>query len=106
MKTQNEENHPFWSGFVVGSLVGTGLMYLVGTQKGRNTAQKILENTDNFETAVHEILNFLRNNNLTQLADTELDKKNHDESLPPLQKPRDEAIDTLMEKVDSAAKHT
>ena len=64
MTTQNNESHPFWSGFVVGGLVGTGLMYLLGTKKGRETAHKLLENTDNFEQTAQEILNFLRETDL------------------------------------------
>ena len=73
MTTQNKEAHPFWSGFVVGSLVGTGLMYLVGTKKGRETAQKILENTENFEGSVQSILNFLRETDILPLDDIKTD---------------------------------
>ena len=64
MTTPNEKSHPFWSGFAMGTLVGGGLMYLIGTKKGRETAQKVLENTENFEDSIQQILTYLRDNDI------------------------------------------
>lgn len=69
MTTQNNSSHPFWSGFTVGAIVGTGIMYLLGTKNGRETAQKVLSNTEDFESSIHSILEFLRNTDILKADD-------------------------------------
>lgn len=85
MTTQNKETHPFWSGFVVGSLVGTGIMYLIGTKKGRETAQKVLENTENFENSIQSILTFLRDTDILPLEN---------------ENPKSNSINTIIDKIN------
>lgn len=78
MTHQNNQSHPFWSGFVVGSLVGTGLMYLLGTKKGRETVEHVLDNTENFEYSVQAILKFLQETDLISTATETAQEKKED----------------------------
>ena len=76
MTSQNNQTQPFWSGFVVGSLVGTGIMYLLATKNGREQVEKLLENTENFEGSVQGILKFLQETDIfNKVSASTTDKK-------------------------------
>lgn len=49
----------FWSGFYMGTILGAGGLFLLGTKKGRETLQKILDATENLEESVVNILDEL-----------------------------------------------
>ncbi len=59
MTQKNNESHPFWSGFAAGTLSGAVIMYIIGTKKGRETLQNVLNNSDFMEKGLTEILGFL-----------------------------------------------
>ncbi len=48
MKSQNNHTSTnFWFGFTLGISAAAGALYLLGTKKGRETAHKILEYSEN-----------------------------------------------------------
>ncbi len=53
----NEHNHSggFLNGFVLGLLVGAGLMFLFGTNKGKKVLQMLLDQVEE-NTAISELL--------------------------------------------------
>lgn len=59
MTQKNNETHPFWSGFAAGTLSGAVIMYILGTKKGRETLQNILNNSNFMEKGFTEVLAFL-----------------------------------------------
>ena len=60
MKNQNN-HHPtnFWLGFALGVSGAAALAYLLGTEKGRDTAKKIIEYAQNCEEGSEEFLDLM-----------------------------------------------
>lgn len=54
-----QQNNNYWSGFGLGILGGAGLMYLVGTRKGRELLRQFLNNTDEIEHSVEDIMGYV-----------------------------------------------
>lgn len=53
------QNNNYWSGFGLGLLGGAGLMYILGTKKGRTALRTFLSNTDDLEHSVEDIISFI-----------------------------------------------
>lgn len=57
MKQTNNNN--YWAGFGLGLLGGAGIMYLVGTKKGRELLRQFLDNTEGIEHSVEDIIRYI-----------------------------------------------
>lgn len=53
------QNNNYWSGFGLGLVGGVGLMYILGTKKGRTLLRDFLNNTDEIEHSVEDILAYI-----------------------------------------------
>jgi hypothetical protein len=62
--TQNNHTDHFWSGFSLGILAGGAILYAVATKRGRETVQKVLNNTESLEGNIEDILGLLQKNKL------------------------------------------
>ncbi|PJC30204.1 hypothetical protein CO051_06875 [Candidatus Roizmanbacteria bacterium CG_4_9_14_0_2_um_filter_39_13] len=60
MKSQKNDSHTFWSGYALGMLGGSLLIYAFATKKGRDTIGKILEHTDTVENNIEDILELIQ----------------------------------------------
>jgi len=69
MKNDESPAQPFWSGFSLGLLGGSVIMYMIATKRGRETLRKLLDHSETLETNIEHILEALQKNTL-------LDKKN------------------------------
>ena len=60
MTNPKNDSQNFWSGYSLGLLSGSLLMYAFATKKGRETILKILEHTDTVENNFEDILNHVQ----------------------------------------------
>jgi len=61
MKNQKNDSQNFWSGYALGMLGGSLLVYAFATKKGRETIVKILKHTDTVENNIEDILLLIQN---------------------------------------------
>ncbi|KKQ38700.1 MAG: hypothetical protein US54_C0005G0013 [Candidatus Roizmanbacteria bacterium GW2011_GWA2_37_7] len=60
MEKQKNDSHNFWSGYALGMVSGSLLMYAFATKKGRDMIVKILEHTDTVENNIEDILDLIQ----------------------------------------------
>jgi len=60
MKNPKNESNNFWSGYALGMLSGSLLIYAFATKKGRDTIVKIIEHTDIVENNFEDILDLIQ----------------------------------------------
>lgn len=75
MTNKKEDSHNFWSGFAVGTVAGTLLLYGFATKKGRETVKKLLDQSDTIEHNFEDILKLLKKRDILNLMDDSQDKK-------------------------------
>ena len=80
--TKTNKAHPsnFWFGFAVGTSIMAAGAYLLGTKKGRETLQQILEYAEKVEFGSDEfvhIISSLRKNDNTENTQTSSEHKNN-----------------------------
>lgn len=63
MSNDRHTDH-FWSGFALGILAGGAILYGVATKRGRETVQKVLNNTETLEGNIEDILLLLQKNKI------------------------------------------
>lgn len=59
---KNQKNNPetFWSGYSLGILSGSLLMYAFGTKKGRDTLKKMLSHSETVEGNLSQIIDLIQ----------------------------------------------
>ncbi len=75
MKNQKNDSQNFWSGYALGMLSGSVLMYAFGTKNGRKTVKKVLEHTDTLEHSIEDILHLIQSNMLSASEEKEKTEK-------------------------------
>lgn len=75
MKNQKNDSQNFWSGYALGMLSGSVLMYAFGTKNGRETVKKVLEHTDTLEHSIEDILHLIQSNMLSASEEKEKTEK-------------------------------
>ncbi len=65
MKNQNNDTHPFWSGYALGMFAGSAMMYAFGTKSGRNLVRKTLRHTESMEDSLEDVLKLIQTNFVT-----------------------------------------
>jgi hypothetical protein len=61
-KNQRNDSSTFWSGFSLGLLSGSILLYAFGTKKGRQTLKKALDNSETIEDNISQIIKLIQEN--------------------------------------------
>ena len=56
MESRNKSASTFWFGFALGTSVAVGAAFLLGTKKGRQTLQKVLDMSENLEENIMSIM--------------------------------------------------
>lgn len=74
MKHQKNDSHNFWSGYALGMIGGSLLVYAFATKKGRETIEKILKHTDTVENNIEDILGLIKKSLPTDEAKKETEK--------------------------------
>lgn len=46
----------FWSGFLLGGILGAGCLFLLGTKKGRQILKKMIKSAEELEESLAEII--------------------------------------------------
>lgn len=75
MINQKNDSHNFWSGYALGMLAGSVLMYTFGTKNGRSTVKKVMDHTDTLEHSIEDILHLIQSNLLKPDEDDTNKKK-------------------------------
>lgn len=75
MTNQKNDSQNFWSGYALGMLSGSVLMYAFGTKNGRDTVKKVLEHTDTLEHSIEDILHLIQSNMLSTSEEEEKSEK-------------------------------
>ena len=65
----NEHPQPFWSGFSLGLVSGSVIMYMIATKRGREVLRKLLDHSETLETNIEHILEALQKNTLLDKKD-------------------------------------
>jgi len=61
-----EDTNKFWSGFSIGAIAGSVILYAFATKKGRKTIQSLLKGSESLEHDLEGILELLKKNPLSQ----------------------------------------
>ena len=75
MTNQKNDSQNFWSGYALGMLSGSVLMYAFGTKGGRETVKKVLDHTDTLEHSIEDILHLIQANMLSASSDDKKSEK-------------------------------
>lgn len=75
MTNKREDSHNFWSGFALGTMAGTVLLYGFATKKGRETVKKLLDQSDTIEHNFEDILKMLKNRDFLNLSSDDENSK-------------------------------
>ncbi len=68
-KQEQPHSHNFWSGFSLGILAGSGLMYIFATKRGRKILHNLLENSETLEGNLESILQMIQKNLVVEKDD-------------------------------------
>ncbi|OGK13267.1 hypothetical protein A3A93_04520 [Candidatus Roizmanbacteria bacterium RIFCSPLOWO2_01_FULL_38_12] len=58
----NPQPQPFWSGFSLGLLGGSLVMYFIATKKGRELLHKVADHSESLESNIEHVLKALQKN--------------------------------------------
>lgn len=97
MKDHPRSSSNFWFGMLMGTAVGAGGLFLLGTKKGRKYAKKILEAAENMEFVLEDVVSEFEVNTFDKSEELE-------EKAIEMGKKVKGSIETILDKITSHTK--